>query len=451
MIHGIDTLYYYCETNQDYDNLFLDILDQLEDKKGTFEKRDIEYQNSDINITIKETPLNFLGKSEGFYWFRDINEFFKIGFKDYKMQRSMNDIRVQLQGIGIYTVGISSLMDLINNELLKEYITGYNPVTRADLNTFVQYDFSFVTKEMFSTRKRKYSSFSEIGNSTTTQTIYVGKEPFKLRLYNKKQELKKSSKRDLMYEYFLNKGFDMEDDIFNVEFELKREHLKQYNIYTVEELLKNAVKLFQNAMDDIRLIDLTNITENDIKNNSKSRANTLSVWRQIKESYELSSFLQTTLPLKRIKRKISIYDDNKFRLEIVAVLRKAFINNLVVEPKHLDTFYFEAKNSLKKTTTTKQMNKTYEELPNYINPKTGVKEKVRVLDDGTIIKPIRIVNVKELGDYDLLIYYDKCTSHKDLSKQDYNIWKVTFDEVIKRNLLPNIKTGEANSKGKIDD
>ena len=68
--------------NENYDNLFLEILDQMEEKKGIFEKKDIEYQNSDIYITIEDTPLYFLGCAEGFYWFKDLNEFFKIGFKD---------------------------------------------------------------------------------------------------------------------------------------------------------------------------------------------------------------------------------------------------------------------------------------------------------------------------------------------------------------------------------
>lgn len=434
MLHGIDTLYYFCESNTNYDNLFLDILDQMEDRKGVFLKKDIEFENSDINILIKDTPLNYLGKSEGFYWFKDINEFFKIGFKDYKTNRALNDIRVQLQGIGIYTVGIKSLIEFINKELLKEYITQYYPITRVDLNTFVQYDFSFVSREMFSTRKRSYATVSEIGNHKSLQTIYVGKSPFLLRLYNKKEELKKNRKKDLMFEYFANNGFNLEDDIYNIEFELHRIHLKQYNINTVDEILTNAVNIFKQSMDNIRLIDTTNITHNDIKNNSKSRANTLPIWSHIKDSYNLKEFLQTSLPLNRLKRKISIYDENKFKLEIIAILRRAFINKLQVEPTDLDFFYFEAKNSLKKTTTQKEINKTYETLDNYIN-EDGKKQRVRRLEDGTIIKPLNTVSVKELSDYDLVIYLDKLTSNKELSVKDNHLWKVAYDEATARGLV----------------
>ncbi len=445
MIHGIDTLYYYYESNDNYDDLFLDIVDQVEDKKGVFEKKDIEYENKDINILIDSIPFNFLGKAEGFYWFQDINDFFKIGFKDYKKQRNMNDIRVQLLGVGIYTIGIKSLIEFID-DLLKDHITGYKPITRADLNTFVQYDFSFVTKEMFVTRKQKYATVSEIGNSTTTQTLYVGREPMKLRLYNKKEELKKSSKKDLMYEYFLNHGFDLEDHIFNIEFEIKRDYLKKFNILTVDSFLENAIKLFNIAMNEIRLVDISNITDNDIKNNTKNRAETLPIWQHIKDSYTLTEFLQSSIPLERIKRKISIYDDTKFELEIIAVLRRAFINNLNIEPHFLDGYYYKAKDSLKKTTTNKEIKKNYEDLPNYINPDTGKKEPMRRLEDGTLLKPVNGVSVKTLQDLDLLIYLDKLVENKDFSDHDHNLWKVAYDEAMSRGLIPIIHGGEALSK-----
>jgi len=434
MIHGIDTLHYFCESNENYDNLFLDILDQIEDIKGKFAKREIEYENSDIHISIEDISFNFRGKAEGFYWFKNINDFFQIGFKNKATNRGLNDIRVQLLGVGIYTVGIKSLIELINKSLLGKYITKYQQITRVDLNTFVQYDFRFLTRDMFVTRKRNYSTIAEIGNSQEIQTIYIGKKPFLLRLYNKKLELKNSNKKDLMYEYFLNHGFNIEDNIFNIEFEMHRTHLKQYNIKTVDELLQSAVKLFKACMDDIRLIDTSTLSDDAIKHNNKNRAVSLPIWEHIKTNYNLKEFLQNSLPLERIKRKISIYDDRKFKIEIVAILRRAFINNLIIEPEHLDYYYFEAKNSLKKTTTTKEITKRYQELPHYINV-DGNKENARLLEDNTIIKPVNVVSVNELTDYDLAMYLKKLTKNKRLSQHDYNLYSVANNEAIKRGLL----------------
>jgi len=433
MIHGIDTLHYFCESNENYDNLFLDILDQMEDIRGKFGKREIDYENSDIYISIDQVSFSYRGKAEGFYWFKNINDFFQIGFKDKATNRGLNDIRVQLLGVGIYTIGIKSLIDFINKNLLANYITDYQQITRVDLNTFVQYDFKFITRDMFVTRKRNYSTIAEIGNSKEIQTIYIGKKPFLLRLYNKQLELKNSNKKDLMEEYFLNNGFDIDDNIFNIEFELHRTHLKQYNIKTVDELLQSAVKLFKTCMDDIRLIDTSTLSDDAIKHNNKNRAVTLPVWEHIKQSYNLKQFLQSSIPLDRVKRKVSIYDDRKFKIEMLAVLRRAFINNLVFEPEHLDFYYYEAKESLKKTTTTKEMKKVYEELPNYIN-EDGKKQKARILDDNTIIKPVNVVSVNTLNDYDLTMYLNKLSKNKGFSQHDYNLYSVAFNESKQRGL-----------------
>ena len=55
MLHGIDSLYYFCESNENYDDLYLEILDQVEEVKGKFEKRDVELGLSDgINVEITD-------------------------------------------------------------------------------------------------------------------------------------------------------------------------------------------------------------------------------------------------------------------------------------------------------------------------------------------------------------------------------------------------------------
>ncbi len=160
-ICGIDTLYYFCESNKNYDNLFLEVLDQIEFQKGRFEKRDIEFENNDINIILhNEYIFKYLGKAQGFYWLRDFREYFKIGFKDTKSNQGLNDIYVQLEANGIYTLGIKSLLEYINDNLLKDFTTSYYPLTRVDINCFINYDFSFLTKEMFVTRKRNYATVS---------------------------------------------------------------------------------------------------------------------------------------------------------------------------------------------------------------------------------------------------------------------------------------------------
>ncbi|NVJ54216.1 MAG: hypothetical protein HWD90_11000 [Campylobacteraceae bacterium] len=439
-LYGIDTLYFFFESNENYDDLFLDILDQIEDIKGKFEKREIEYENNDISITIEDIHLNYLGKKEGFYWFKDLNEFFRIGFKDKYKNRGLNDIRVQLQGNGIYTLGISSLITLLK-DMLKGYICNYIPVTRADINCFIQYDLSFISKDMFSTRKRKYSTINEIGDANSTQTIYVGKEPFKLRIYNKGLELKKSKKYELMNEYFLNNDLSLDEPLFNIEFQMNRTHLRAYEILTVEDLLHNAKNLFNQAMEDIRLIDTTSITEDTLKHN-KYKAKTHSLWQEVKDEFNIVSFLQSSVCLKRVKRKVSIYDENKFEFEYIALLRKAFINNLLIDSEYLDNLFIKAKDSLNKTTSNKELKKRYIDIE-VINPDNS-RQHLRQLEDKTIIEPIKTISLSTLSDYDLLRYLEKVQLTQHESKRNKDIYEVALKEALKRDLVPNVSTKEVH-------
>lgn len=440
---GIDALYYFCESSLEYDDLFLDILDQIERIKDKFEKKEIEYSNADITININDIALCSLGKAEGYYWFRDINEFFKIGFKDKLTNRGLHDIRVQLLGTGIYTIGIKSLIEFID-EMLEGYITKEHPITRIDLNCFIQYDLGFIDKSMFVTRKRNYASIAEIGNANTIQTLYVGKPPFRLRLYNKSLELKQSKKSDLMEEYFILNGFDLVHPIFNVEFEMHRSHLRTFSIITVEDALQNAQKLFRQAMDDIRLIDLNTISDKDIENNTKNRAKTLPVWEFIKENYSIEDFLQGTSPLERIKRKAYIYDDTSFSKEHKLLIRKGLINSVLITKELLIQNLDETVQELHEPTTPtpKPFHYSKDFIPLEIKQFDGTKQHFRLLRNGQLIKPVNMLSVFKLSDFELLQYLEDITAdfQKDGAdfKETNKRYNIAYDEAVRRNLKPKI-------------
>ena len=179
MLHGIDSLYYFCESNDNYDNLYLEITEEVEEKEGMFKKKDIAFENCDIHISINSIPLNYLGKEEGFYWFKDINEFFKIGFKDKYKNRGLNDIRVQLQDIRIYTVGIKSLNEFINNFLLADYVTGAssgNGAVREACELLMGLNGNF--NEVITERKNFSETYSKYlaMRKATTPTYYTSQD-----------------------------------------------------------------------------------------------------------------------------------------------------------------------------------------------------------------------------------------------------------------------------------
>ena len=405
LISGIDSLYYFIKTNENYDELFLDILDQFQTQKDLFERDEIDYTNKDICVTIKDFTLQYLNKAEGFYWFRDVGENFRVGFKDENKNLRLHNIQVQLEGKGIYTLGIKSLLSLVNDDLLKDVRSNLLHLTRADINCFVNYDFSFVDKTMFTSKKKSYKTISEFGSANKTQTIYVGKKPFLLRLYDKKEELKNSPKKEIMQEYFLNNGLDIKKPIFNIEFEMHRTYLRSLNILTVEDLLKNVNSLFKKSMDEIRLIDTSTIKQTDIKNNTKNRASTLPIWRYIKDSFNIDAFLQSDTQLKRVKRQDYTYTYNHFirdfslfllkvknknkkldiTSEFVSILAKQLLDEVVIESRE-----YKSENS-------SEVKKGYTDVI-YLDKAGNKIDNKRLLDSGELIKPISVLSFRECSD-----------------------------------------------------
>ncbi|WP_455756346.1 hypothetical protein [Sulfurimonas sp.] len=386
-IAGIDTLYYFYETNDKYDDLYLEILDQLDDAKARFEKRDLKYENKDIQVLINNQAFRFNGKVQGFYWFTHIDEYVKIGFKDYMTNRGINDIQTQLTAKGIYTLGLKSILKYVDG-LLADYITEHKPLTRVDLNIFVQDDLTYINKDMFVTRKRRYVTLSkEIANKHRLETLYIGKKPFLLRVYDKQEEVHNSNKKEMMFEYFLMNGFKSLNNIWNIEFEMHRDYFKAFKIDTVDDLLERAELLFKDCLQAVRLVDLSSITDNTKDNKNKNRATTHLLWKHLAESYKLKDFLSIDTPLERVKRKSYSYTIEDAMKEQVALARKAYVHNIIVD----EQFYTEVLQSFTKTKESV-----------YADTSKSKKDVITVYENIN-----ESVNVKELNELELEKYINR--------------------------------------------
>lgn len=427
-LNGIDALYYFAQTNTDYDLFYIDLLDQIETAKAHLLQQE-RYKVSDIKLSIYNYTFNYLGNGEGYHWLEDDNRFYRIGFKDKYKNLTQHNVRVQLSAVGIYTIGIKSLLELINNTLLEEITTGEFPITRIDLNTFVQHDLSTLKKDSFVSRKRKYTEYvREIGNAHSLETLYIGKNPFLLRIYNKGLEMRKSDKEELMQEYFANHDFSLSEPIFNIEFEMHRQYLKYFNINTVEDAILNAENLFKEAMDNIRLVDLSTISEADIQNGNKRRAATEPLWHEIKEAYTIGEFLQVKTPLQRIERIQYKYTFEKAVDEHVELGRKAKLHGIDYGHHFLDEVHQKVLETFEPKQTEKQ---------DYIEIEMD-EATFRLKNDGELIKPVQQKPLTKMSDYELMNHYYKLNDQlkEGIPDQDLkNKILVTNQEMEKRGLL----------------
>jgi len=324
---------------------YLDLLEQLELNKKRFDDMNISYENRDLKVSINNQMFEFNGKAKGFYWFTHLENIFTIGFKDTLTNDKVLDIQVQLNAIGIYEkLGLKRLI-LYTDALLKNITTGYKAITRIDLNMFIQDNLSWLKADMFVSRKRKYTTFyKEIKSKTRVETIYIGKSPFLLRLYDKKLELKNSPKKEMMYNYFLTHGFNLQEDIFNIEFEMHRTHLRSFGIDTVDDALGMAEKLFKESMDAIRLVDLSTISGKSSKTNNRYKAETHPLWKYISDSYRLKEFLAFDKPLVKQERKKYLYTEE----EAIVEHAKLAVTSKAYEIIHDEQFFSKVIEYLKK-------------------------------------------------------------------------------------------------------
>lgn len=338
-ISGIDALYYFAQSGGKYDEFYENIIDQIEDKKAEFTALDYAYNDNDLIITINDIDVKYSGMGrDGFLWFN--HDFFRVGFKDSEKAKNIHNIRVQLNAIGIYTIGIKSLLEYINTQLLSGALlsTNYFPVTRIDVNMFVQHNFNYLRKEMILSKKKNHSA--NIGERSTgyeLETYYVGKKPFMLRIYNKLKELEGVSeiKKEIMHNYFGVNGLDTEKPIFNVEFEMHREFLKEYGIDTIEDALSRSQSLFELGCKFIKLIDSSSLTEAQINSSNRKRADILPIWEFISSYYDNKEFMQITTPLEKIE-KISY----RYSLEDARKPIKRQITRLLLHDNAPTLFYF---------------------------------------------------------------------------------------------------------------
>jgi hypothetical protein len=200
-VSGIDALYYFAKSGGGYDAFYKDIIEQIEMKKQEFSSLGYAYHDNDIIVTLNEVDIKLSGVGrDGFIWFN--HEFFRIGFKDSEKAQNILNIRVQLNSIGIYTLGIQSLFEYVNDKVLQGALLQerYFPITRIDVNMFVQHNFNYLHKDMILSKKKNHSAnISERSSGYELETYYVGKKPFLLRIYNKLKELEGASdiKREL--------------------------------------------------------------------------------------------------------------------------------------------------------------------------------------------------------------------------------------------------------------
>lgn len=296
-LSSIDTLYYFAESNGQYPDFFIQSVDDPINK--AIESYGGRIPKDSLKLELFGLEFTYLNKGDGFHFFRDKANLFRIGFKDPKTITNVHDIWIQTEFLGVYAMGIVRLTRYINKMIASISLRNYF-VNRADLNMFVPFDLlSYIDTDNIVTTKRKEGKI--FGERKGYETLYIGKNPAKLRIYDKYKEAHVKNKEILMAYILEQHGIKFENPLCNLEFQLSRSWFKQFKINTLDDLFTNAVMIFHKCMKMVRVIDTLSISEKDRAANRMYKAKNDPLWEYLKNSYRFDPMKQNILPLERVQ------------------------------------------------------------------------------------------------------------------------------------------------------
>jgi len=146
---------------------------------------------------------------------------------------------------------------------------------------------------------------------------------------------------------------------------MHREYLKPFGIDTINDALLRAETLFKHACDQIRLLDLSTITEDQINTPNRRRAETLPIWKHIQDSYSIKEFMQVDTPLEKIEKITYRYSLEDAEKSMKKVLTRLFIH------ESIPTMYFmldvlqKARDDYELRQNLKNLHEEYKEKPDF--------------------------------------------------------------------------------------
>ncbi len=242
----------------------------------TLAQSDDESERAMARITIDDHPLMVMDKGRGRYAYVLTDGWYEIQISSNR-SKSLPTVYVKLSsdllnGYGVY-IAINQLRGL-----LKELLIGQaeDVVSRADI--FVDFmtdvDFDSIDSTLW-IRKAVGFHTHRAGNTFTGFSIGLGGD-ISARLYNKTVEIEKSGK-DYLKSVWEKRGWDKLRCVWRLEFQLKRDVLKQFSVQKVSDFTECSNDLWRYCTNDWLRLAL----ESKAKN--KTRWETHPAWEAIQQ------------------------------------------------------------------------------------------------------------------------------------------------------------------------
>lgn len=231
-----------------YDKVFTDFLDALDIAKGYAQQHRNENSTVKEYLVLNDTSFEVLPNGSLNHAFILHSPSFEIKFAQ---ARSKNEnfypIIFRVKSCALWSQSpelACAEMYRILRSITGDDIEITERIKRLDLCCHTdEFSINESTLEEFQGKYRKNTIFR---NSSEIETYSLGARSNSVfcRIYNKTKEVKQSNDKQWFFDIWKRNSFNI-DNVWNVEFELKREFLKDAGINTIYDLFSNIIQILK--------------------------------------------------------------------------------------------------------------------------------------------------------------------------------------------------------------
>lgn len=279
-VSNIDTIYILIDI-ENYELSAKNILDYLEKEKEEAKLTAISNTSYKHIITINNLTFQLLTNGTKGYAYILHNNGYEVKISQYKSKiKSLLPIQVRISSEYLWAFGIEKSWAIIYNWIVETFGNiEVEKVCRLDLCTHVS-DVDLITdwENSYKGTFKKRNIF--LTNNPINAITFGSRESKNMycRIYNKTLEIREKKHKTWFYEIWNKNGLNSEN-VWNIEFEIKSEFLRNYNLYTVNDILSHLKDIWEFCTTKF-LIKINN------DNAKTERCSINSEWLEIQKCYD---------------------------------------------------------------------------------------------------------------------------------------------------------------------
>lgn len=262
-----------------------------ENNKNLFEYLSIEKEKAKMlskdNSTYKHLieingfTFQLLSNSCRGYAYILKNEFFEVKISQFKSKiENFYPIQVRFSSEVLWSKGVNNAWAIFYNWVVETFGNIIdNKVCRLDLACHIS-DVDF-TSNYNNVYKGNFKKIQVFYNGKSINSICFGSRKNKniyCRIYNKTLEIQENKKKNWFVDIWKNNNLNI-DNVWNIEFEIKSEFFRKYNLNTLSDILSSLNDIWKYCTEKWLIkIDRTNIRVERCKVNNN--------WLEIQKCYE---------------------------------------------------------------------------------------------------------------------------------------------------------------------